>query len=112
MKILHLLSDWKWTGSSEPVTSLCEALTKEGIDVTLAYRKTPAHRSPEKTVANEVKRRGIPNFEGLKLNRYFSPYDWLYDIRFIKKYVEREGVDIVHTNLSHDYFLALLSLRS
>jgi glycosyltransferase involved in cell wall biosynthesis len=112
MKILHLLSDWKWTGSSEPVTSLCEALTKEGIDVTLAYRKTPAHRSPEKTVAKEVKERGIKYFEGFRLNRYFSPYDWLYDICFIKKYVESQGVDIVHANLSHDYFLALLSLRS
>jgi glycosyltransferase involved in cell wall biosynthesis len=111
MKVLHLLSDWKWTGSSEPVVSLCEALAVEGLDVTIAYRKTPAHRDNENSVGNEVKKRGIPYFEGFRLNRYFSLRDWLYDIINIKRYVENEGVDIVHTNLSHDHFLALLSLQ-
>ena len=110
MKVLHLLSDWKWTGSSEPVISLCEALTEEGIDVTIAYRKTPEHRSPENTVEKEVKKRGIKYFEGFRLNRYFSLKDWLYDIKSIKRFVEEEEIDIVHTNLSHDHFLALLSL--
>ena len=28
MKVLHLLSDWKWTGASDPVVSLCENLTR------------------------------------------------------------------------------------
>ena len=111
MKVLHLLSDWKWTGSSEPVVSLCEALAAEGLDVTIAYRKTPAHRDNVNSVENEVKKRGIPYFEGFRLNRYFSLRDWLYDIINIKRYVENEGVDIVHTNLSHDHFLALLSLQ-
>jgi glycosyltransferase involved in cell wall biosynthesis len=111
MKVLHLLSDWKWTGSSEPVVSLCEALAAEGVDVTIAYRKTPAHRDRENTVEKEVKQRGIQHFEGFRLNRYFSLKDWLYDIIYIKRYVENEGVDIVHTNLAHDHFLALLSLQ-
>jgi glycosyltransferase involved in cell wall biosynthesis len=111
MKVLHLLSDWKWTGSSEPVVSLCEALAAEGVDVTIAYRKKPAHRDNVNSVGNEVKNRGIPYFEGFRLNRYFSLRDSLYDIINIKHYVENEGVDIVHTNLPHDHFLALLSLQ-
>jgi glycosyltransferase involved in cell wall biosynthesis len=111
MKVLHLLSDWKWTGSSEPVVSLCEALMKEGVDVTIAYRKTPNPNFPENTVEKEVKQRGLSCFEGFRLNRYFSLKDWLYDIKFIKRYVEQEGIDIVHTNLDHDHFLTLLSLR-
>ena len=111
MKVLHLLSDWKWTGSSEPVVSLCEALAAAGLDVTIAYRKTPAHRDNVNSVENEVKKRGIPYFDGFRLNRYFSLRDWLYDIINIKRYVENEGVDIVHTNLAHDHFLALLSLQ-
>jgi glycosyltransferase involved in cell wall biosynthesis len=111
MKVLHLLSDWKWTGSSEPVVSLCEALTKEGTDVTIAYRKTPAHRDRENSVEKEVKKRGIHHYEGFRLNRYFSITDWFYDIEHIKTYVKTEGVDIVHTNLAHDHFLTLLSLK-
>ncbi len=111
MKVLHLLSDWKWTGSSEPVASLCEALAAEDVDVTIAYRKTPAHRVNVNSVEKEVKKRGVPYFEGFRLNRYFSLRDWLYDIINIKRYVENEGVDIVHTNLPHDHFIALLSLQ-
>ena len=109
MKILQLFSDWKWTGPAEPVLSLCEALGAEGIDVTIAYRKTPIE-FPERTVEKEVKRRGLKLFEGFKLNRYFSPRDWIFDMRGIKAYAVKEHIDIVHTNLSHDHFTALSSL--
>jgi hypothetical protein len=80
MRVLHLLSDWKWTGSSEPVVSLCEALTAQGVDVTIAYRKTPGPSEGENTVEKEIKQRGIQHYEGFRLNRYFSLKDWLYDI--------------------------------
>ena len=109
MKVLQLFSDWKWTGPAEPVLSLCEALGAEGIDVTIAYRKTPIE-FPERTVEKEVKRRGLKFFEGFKLNRYFSPRDWIFDMRGIKAYAVKEHIDIVHTNLSHDHFTALSSL--
>ncbi len=109
MKILHLFSDWKWTGPAEPTVSLCEALSLEGVDVTLAYRKAPPDFQ-ERTVENQAKARGIRSFGGFRLNRYFSPKDWLYDVKAIKSYVRTEGVDVVHTNLSHDHFTAVFSL--
>ncbi len=109
MKVLHLFSDWKWTGPAEPTVSLCEALAREGIDVTIAYRKTPIE-FPERTVEKEVKRRSIPFYEGFRLNRYFSMKDWLFDIRSIKEYVLRNKVDILHANLSHDHLTALFSV--
>lgn len=109
MKILHLFSDWKWTGPAEPTVSLCEALSNEGVDVTIAFRKAPPDFK-ERTVEKEVKERGIKSFDGFRLNRYFSVRDWLYDFRYIKRYVEEQALDIVHTNLSHDHFTAILSL--
>ena len=109
MKILHLFSDWKWTGPAEPVVSLCEALSHEGVDVTIAFRKPPPDFQ-ERTVEKEVKERGIKSFDGFRLNRYFSVRDWLYDFRYIKRYVEEQALDIVHTNLSHDHFTAIFSL--
>ncbi len=75
MRILHLFSDWKWTGPAEPVLSLCENLQNEGVDVVLAYRKTPID-FPERTVDKEASKRGIRCYEGLRLNRYFSARDW------------------------------------
>lgn len=109
MKVLQLFSDWKWTGPAEPVLSLCETLSVEGVEVTIAYRKTPID-FPERTVEKEVKARGLRLFEGLRLNRYFSPRDWLFDMRAVTSYALKENIDIIHANLSHDHFTALLSL--
>lgn len=109
MKVLNLFSDWKWTGPAEPVLSLCEGLSNEGVDVTLAYRKTPLEFH-ERTVEKEVHKRSIQYFDGFRLNRYFSLKDWYFDARSIGPYVEKEGIEIVHTNLSHDYFAAITSL--
>ena len=41
MKILHLFSNWKWTGPADPTLNLCKGLEKRGHDVTFAYRKPP-----------------------------------------------------------------------
>jgi len=109
MKILYLLSDWKWTGPAEPTVSLCEALTQKDIDVTIAYRKTPIE-FPERTIEKEVKARRMKFFDGFRLNRYFSLKDWLFDVKHIKQYVDKHRIDIVHTNISHDHFTALFSL--
>jgi len=109
MRILHLFSDWKWTGPAEPTLSLCEHLTNLGIDVTLAYRKTP-EEFRERTVEKEIKKRNIKSYDGFRLNRYFSPKDWIYDIKAINAYVKKNNIDIVHTHLSHDYLTAVFSL--
>jgi glycosyltransferase involved in cell wall biosynthesis len=109
MKVLHLFSDWKWTGPAEPVVSLCEVLARAGIDVTVGYRKTPID-FPERTVEKEVKGRGLSFFEGFKLNRYFSLRDWLFDLRSISRYVRDQRIEIIHTHLSHDHGSAVASL--
>ena len=108
MRVLHLFSDWKWTGPAEPTLSLCEHLTDLGIDVTLAYRKTP-EEFKERTVEKEIKKRNIKSYDGFRLNRYFSPKDWIYDLRAINEYAKRNNVDIVHTHLSHDYLTTVFS---
>ncbi|MHB8109975.1 MAG: glycosyltransferase family 4 protein [Syntrophorhabdaceae bacterium] len=109
MKVLHLFSDWKWTGPADPVLSLCENLSRQSVDVTLACRKTPIE-FPERTVDKEARQRGIRCYEGLRLNRYFSVRDWWHDLTSFNSYVEKANIDIVHTHLSHDYFTAIAAL--
>ena len=36
MKVVHLCSDWKWTGPAEPAVQLVEGLRREGADARLA----------------------------------------------------------------------------
>jgi hypothetical protein len=109
MRCLHLLSDWKWTGPAEPVVSLCESLKTLGIDVSLAFRKAPADFR-ERTVEKEVRKRGLPCYEAFRLNRYFSPRDWLFDFRAIYRYAADRKIDILHAHLTHDHALAAASL--
>jgi glycosyltransferase involved in cell wall biosynthesis len=108
MRCLHTLSDWKWTGPAEPVVSLCEALAAAGIDVVLAFRRAPADFR-ERTVGKEAGRRGVPSYDGLRLNRYFSVRDWLFDMRAIGRLAVERKIDIVHTHLTHDHAMAALS---
>jgi glycosyltransferase involved in cell wall biosynthesis len=109
MRCLHLLSDWKWTGPAEPVVSLCEALRVRGLEVTLAFRRAPADFQ-ERTVAKEAARRGLAARDGFRLNRYFSPRDWLFDFRAVGPFAQKHGIDIIHTHLTHDHSIAAASL--
>jgi len=108
MRVLHLFSDWKWTGPAEPVVSLCDALKGHELVLTLAFRKTPID-FPERTVQKEVMKRNVSGYDGFRLNRYFSLRDWIFDVKRIKRFVDEEHVDIVHTHLSHDHATAVMS---
>ena len=109
MRSLHLLSDWKWTGPAEPVVSLCSHLAAEGVEVRLAFRKAPWDFK-ERTIEKEAAGRGVPASDGLRLNRYFSIRDWLFDISNIRAYCRRMRIDILHCHLTHDHALAAASL--
>jgi hypothetical protein len=74
MKILHLFSDWKWTGPTEPVLNLCKELQNRGHDVTLAYQKAPfpVEDSFEKRILKE----GVKSTQQFYLNhglKFFRP---------------------------------------
>ncbi len=109
MRSLHLLSDWKWTGPAEPVVSLCSHLAAEGVEVRLAFRKAPWDFK-ERTIEKEAAGRGVPASDGLRLNRYFSIRDWLFDISNIRAYCQQMRIDILHCHLTHDHALAAASL--
>ena len=66
MKILHLFSDWKWTGPAEPVLNLCKGLEKRGHDVTLAYRKPPY--PIEESLEKRVLEGGVKATDQFRLN--------------------------------------------
>jgi glycosyltransferase involved in cell wall biosynthesis len=115
MKILHLFSDWKWTGPAEPVLDLCKALEKRGHDVTLAYRKPPfpAEDSLEKRVLGEsIKATNRFHLNhSLKFNQPFSLWDNLRDLRSLTHYLRQEKFDILNVHHSHDHILGGISAR-
>jgi glycosyltransferase involved in cell wall biosynthesis len=115
MKILHLFSDWKWTGPSEPIVNLCRQLEKRGHKVTLAYRKPPF---PVKdSLEKRIREREICATDRFRLNRPLKIYslssirDNLSDIIDLAFYFRTEEVDILNVHQSHDHLLGGIAVR-
>jgi len=107
MKILHIISDWKWTGPAEPVVNLCKELQDRGHDVTLAIADVHGDNHP--VLRENAIRRGVKLFEGLHMRRRVKPATFK-DVLALKQYVKEEGFDIVHCHLTHDHALSAFAL--
>ena len=109
MRILHLLSDWKLTGPSEPVVTLCGQLQQRGHEVTLAYRKPPF--DAPKSVAALVAATGVNATDQFRLNHHSSFTDNPVDVIQLKRFIRHHNFQIINTNLSHDHILGGLAAR-
>lgn len=108
VNILHLYSDWKWTGPVEPVLNLCQELTSRGHSVTFCHRKPP--EPAKRSIAAYVGNFKVKAADHFRLDRYFSPWANLRDIAQLRRFVRENSIDVVHTHLDHDHALAALAL--
>lgn len=109
MNILHLFSDWKWTGPAEPLLNLCKELGKRGHDVTLAYRKPPfpAEDSIEKRIL-KARVKATNQFHLNHTLKFYHPScirESLFDILDLTGYLLRGKFDILNVHQSHDHVL-------
>ncbi len=115
MKILHLFSDWKWTGPSEPIVNLCKELERRGHDVTLAYRKPPF--PVEESMERRVLKEGIKATSQFHLDRPIKFYlpsslrNNISDISNLTRYLDKEKFDILNVHQSHDHILGGVAAR-
>ncbi|MFH1228451.1 MAG: glycosyltransferase family 4 protein [Planctomycetota bacterium] len=106
MKILHIYSDWKWTGPSEPILNLCLGLKKNGHDVRLACLPAPSSYSPKKRVLPGIaKSQGIDPFI-IKPNRFTQIITLWQNTRRLSYYLKRNKIDIIHAHSIFDHRLA------
>jgi glycosyltransferase involved in cell wall biosynthesis len=101
MKILHLYSDWKWTGPAEPVLQMCRSLEDAGHDVLCAFRAPQMEL--DETIADKAREIGIRCTTQFELDRYLNPIHTVRDLVGITRSLRREAYDIVHLHLSHDH---------
>jgi len=115
MKILHLFSDWKWTGPSEPIVNLCKELERKGHEVIFAYRKPPF--PVEDSLEKRVRERNVRAIDLFLLNRPIKPYsfssikDNFSDIVNLTEYLRKEKFDIINVHQSHDHILGGIAAR-
>ncbi len=115
MKILHLFSDWKWTGPSEPILNLCKALEEKGHDVTFAYQRPPfpVEDSLEKRIVEE----GVKATSQFHLDHaskvYYPSSIWnnFCDIWNLTHYLSEDDFDILNVHQSHDHILGGIAAK-
>ncbi|MEI6126868.1 MAG: glycosyltransferase family 4 protein [Pseudomonadota bacterium] len=110
MKILHLFSNWKWTGPAEHALNLALTLKKFGHEVCFACGAPPPD-VPDSLAACAAGA-GLSPVTSFKLNKHFNIFSNLSDIPALRSFIKREKFDIVHTHLPNDHFIAGMALRS
>jgi glycosyltransferase involved in cell wall biosynthesis len=109
MRVLHLYSDWKWTGPAEPAIQACRSLADMGHEVVFACPRED--REYDETVGRKAAGLGLAVDHSLGLNRYFKIGPTLHDLVAIPRVLRKGGFDIVHCHLSHDHAFAGLMAR-
>lgn len=106
MFLLHLFSNWKWTGPAEHALNLCHTLKKRGHRVVFACG-TP----PERDLDGVRKRAEILGLEllDLRLRKHLNLIDNSSDVWTVSRYIREEKPDIVHTHMTNDNLVAGLS---
>ena len=104
MKVLHLFSNYKWTGPAEPALNLCLALREIGVEVDFACGLAPPH--VQNKIAQTARERGIEPIEQLRLSKHRHPlYNWI-DRRTLSRLLRERPFDVVHCHLDNDHRIA------
>ena len=109
MKLLHLFSNWRWTGPAEPAVNLCAALHRHGADVTFTCGRPPAGHEPG--ILNRAQERGLPTRSGLALDKHMNPFHNYPDGRILRGWLEADGIGLLHCHLRNAHIVGALAAR-
>jgi len=112
MKVLHLYSDWKWTGPSEPVLNLCKGLKDQGLDIHLACLTAPRPTSniqpptfSQRTLPDKTTEAGISLLTLTTPPKYLSIFYLKPHINALAEYVKaNHNFDIIHCHSALDHY--------
>lgn len=107
LKILHLFSNWKWTGPAEHALNLVSTLKKQGHNITFACGKS-SHFVKE-SLFNTAIQRNITPLTLFYLNKHFHIFHNILDIIKLRAFINQNKFQVIHTHLPNDHFLASMS---
>jgi glycosyltransferase involved in cell wall biosynthesis len=109
MKLIHLFSNWRWTGPAEPVTNLVAALHRSDWDITFSFGKE--RRTVKNGLLHHAEQRGIPIRPGLLLQKHTNLlYDY-FDSRRLRSWLRNDHFNIVHAHLRNAHVITAMAIR-
>ena len=105
-KILHLYSNFKWTGPADHALNLASWLETFGeMNIYFACARRRGLQSP---LYRKAVDRNLAYMDGMCLNKHLS-WETIPDIFSLKKIVARNRIDLIHSHLDNDALTAVLS---
>ena len=104
MHVLHLFSNWKWTGPAEPAVNLAAQCTLSDMDVTfLCGRPDPERNFRLAEIAFE---RGLHVETPLILSKHRRLIGDMADVRRLRTILQETPPDIIHCHMQNDTRIA------
>jgi len=101
LAVLQLVANRWWTGSADPVIQLSRGLRERGHRVLLGI-------IPGGPFEDKARRAGFEPVAGLSLEAKLRPAAIVRDVSRLRRLVNAEGIEVVHTHHSHDHWLGWL----
>ena len=104
MKILHLFSNWKWTGPAEHALATATYLFKKDYDVTFACAHPPVE--VEDSLVQRARKTNMPLVNGLYLNKHLHIPQNVRDFLRLTQLINKMKYDLIHAHLPNDHVIA------
>lgn len=109
MKILHLFSDWKWTGPAGPALNMALGMKSRGHDVFFACSPLPFDALD--SIEKHAVKAGITPLTSFNLSKHFHIRKNIQDRKKVSDFIDQKHIDIIHTHRQQDHLLGGLSAR-
>ena len=110
MRVLHLLSNKKWTERAEPATDLVRAQCELGVRAQLACGRWDRPDRLDNSVEVQARRKGVEPIL-LELTKHFRLSPARRDVGQLRDRIDREEIDVLHAHMENAHLLAVLAAR-
>ena len=107
MRILHLLSNRKWTERSEPAVDLALAERALGAEVTFVCGRSPEGSEPG--VAFHARRKGLGAVVVLEMPKHFRVLSAFRDVGKLRQLIADFNPDVIHCHMWNAHLLGSMA---
>jgi glycosyltransferase involved in cell wall biosynthesis len=107
MKVLHLLSNWKWTERSEPAVDLAVSQSKLDADIRFVCGRSPTPTTDD--VVFHANLKGLDPVDVLDLPKHFRLGPAWRDFVKLRNMIRNFCPDIIHCHLANAHLFAYLT---
>ncbi len=108
LKILHLLSNWKWTERAEPAADMVLGQIQMGAKPTFVCGRCPFETSD--AVEHRARNKGLDPI-ALNLAKHFDPLSAMVAWPRLARFLKARQFDIVHAHMLNAHLLGGLAAR-